>query len=547
MTRYRNILAIFILVSSCATSSYDRIHREDRAPGHYQVNIPMADGTHLNTDVFIPRSRKKVPAVLVRTPYNKSAESWIGKAFGLFKIAVVVQDVRGKFGSEGEFYPFVNERDDGFCTLKWIRDQPWSNGVIGGWGASYLGYTQWAVSDSLDFLVPLLTGANIYEFVYPNGVFSLLSAFSWGILNDSQKLNSVPAEKIADGMHILPLAVADDSTLHDVRFLTDWMVHESEDKYWDQMNHRGITTSPVLSIAGWYDIFLKAQINDFQALQVNGNPESRMIIGPWSHGTPAFENDYGGTRKTGNPRKAFLYSVRALKGKKNKLGSPFRDARYNLFIMERNEYVGSETWPPEETRMVHWYLGPDKSLQPEESKEQGRLSYIYDPSDPYPGLGGTALGESVGAALQNPNAERKDQLVFETGILEEPMILLGNISATLWLSSDAPCTGFVISVQDVFPDGRIINVQEGAANVRFEGESQEKKEIPVWATGYQINPGHRLRVVITSGWFPRFNRNLNGCEPVYSAREMKTANQIVHYGGNTPSRINLPVYRIKGK
>ena len=547
MIHFRTTLIIFIAVCSCAAPSTNRIPRDEREAGHRQINIPMDDGIRLSTDVYVPRSRKKVPAILVRTPYDKSADSWMGKAFGLFNIAVVVQDVRGKFGSEGEFYPFVNERDDGISTLKWIREQTWSNGVVGGWGASYLGYTQWAVSDSLDFLVPLLTGANIYEFVYPNGVFSLLSAFSWGILNDSQKLNSVPAGKISDGMHILPLAVADDSTLHDVRFLTDWMVHESEDKYWDQMNHRGITSAPVLSIAGWYDIFLKAQINDFQALPSGGNSESKMIIGPWSHGSQAFENDYGGTRKTGNPRKALFYTVRALKGKKNKLGSPFRDARYNLFIMERNEYFGSETWPPEETQMVSWYMGPEKYLQQETYQEEGSLSYIYDPSDPYPGLGGTALGDNVGAALQNPNQGRSDQLIFETGVMEEPLILLGNISATLWLSSDVPCTGFVISVQDVFPDGNIINIQEGAANVQFGGETPKMLEIPVWATGYQVNPGHRLRVVISSGWFPRFNRNLNGCEPLYTASAMNIANQYVYFGTNTPSSINLPVFSISGR
>jgi uncharacterized protein len=546
MTRNRVIPVILLLIFCCAVISADN-RRYDRKKDYQRVNIPMADGTLLSTDVFIPKSRKKVPAVLIRTPYNKSTEGWIGKTFGFFNIAVVIQDVRGKYGSEGEFYPFVNERYDGFTTLDWIREQPWSNGIVGGWGASYLGYTQWAISDSLDFLVPLLTGANLYDFVYPNGVFSLLSAFSWGVLNDSPRLNSIPAEKITSGMSILPLAMADDSTIHDVQFLTDWMVHETEDEYWNNMNHRGITRAPLLSIAGWYDIFLMAQINDFQALQHNGHPENRMIIGPWCHGNQAIENDYGGTRRTGNPRKAFLYTVRALKGKKKKLSSPFRDAKYNLFVMERNEYIGSDTWPPEETKMVNYYIGPGNYLQPESFKEDGVLSYIYDPSDPYPGLGGTALGDNVGAALQNSNAGRHDQLVFETDEMEKPLVLLGNISATLWLSSDSPCTGFVVSVQDVFPDGRIVNIQEGAANVQFNGVIPEKIEIPVWATGYQIDPGHRLRVVITSGWFPRFNRNLNGCEPIFSAESATVANQIVFYGGKTPSGISMPVFNFSAK
>jgi uncharacterized protein len=263
-----NLITVFLLaILSCQFCSTDA-RREDRSKDFIQVSIPMADGTLLSTDVFIPGSRKKVPAILVRTPYKKEAERWLGKAFGFFNVAVVIQDVRGKYGSEGEFYPFLNERNDGFSTLRWIRDQPWSNGVVGGWGASYLGYTQWAISDSLDLMVPLLTGANIYDFVYPNGVFSLLSAFSWGVQNDSPGLNSVPAQKISDGMKVLPLSAADDSTIHDIRFLTDWMLHETEDEYWNKMNHRGISNAAVLSIAGWYDIFLMAQIRDFQALEM---------------------------------------------------------------------------------------------------------------------------------------------------------------------------------------------------------------------------------------------------------------------------------------
>jgi uncharacterized protein len=544
---YQRIIPFFLLLLlSCKVSSTDS-RREDRSGDFFQVSIPMADGTFLSTDVFIPKSRKKVPAILVRTPYRKEAERWLGKTFGFFKIAVVIQDVRGKYDSEGEFYPFMNERCDGFTTLRWIREQPWSNGVVGGWGASYLGYTQWAISDSLDFMAPLLTGANLYDFVYPNGVFSLLSAFSWGVQNDSPGTNSIPAEKISEGMRILPLSAADDSTIHDIRFLTDWMVHETEDEYWDRMNHRGMANARVLCIAGWYDIFLLAQIRDFQALQTHGHPGNRMIIGPWSHGSQAVENDYGGMKKTGNPRKAFLYSVRALKGKNPRLRFPFRNARYNLFVMERNEYIGSDTWPPEETRMVPWYLGPGGYFQPELYQENGQLSYVYDPADPYPGLGGTALGDNVGAALQNPNIGRTDQLVFESGVMKDPMILLGNITASLWVSSDAACTGFVISVQDVFPDGRIINIQEGAASVVFDEKDPLKMEIPVWATGYQVNSGHRLRVVISSGWFPRFNRNLNSCEPVSSAETVREAIQFVYYGGSTPSSINLPVYKISGK
>ena len=481
--------------------------KTESRPRQQEVGIVMSDGIRLQTDVYLPRTGKPCPVILVRTPYSKSAESWMGKAFNLFNVAVVVQDVRGKYKSEGKYYPFINERSDGMETLRWIRQQPWSNGTVGGWGASYLGYTQWAVSDSLDFLVTLLTGAHIYDFIYPDGVFSLQSACNWGFVNASADQNKLSPEKIAAGMRILPLAAADDSTVNEIPFLTDWLTHEGADSYWKQMSYRGVTKAPVLSVAGWYDIFLKTQILDFQSLLNSGNPDNRMVIGPWCHGSQGMANDYGGPKKTSDPKNLFAYTLKTLTGKKKKLGSPLQDARYNLFIMERNEYVGSETWPPAGSKTTPFYLGPEMGLSPEMAVANETMSYQYNPADPYPSHGGTALGDLVGPALQNDNIGRKDQLTFETGVLKQPMILLGEISATLWLSSSVRSTQFVVCVEDVFPDGKIVNIQEGAANVQLSGSSPEPREIQVWATGYQLGTGHKLRVVITSSWF------LPSCSP----------------------------------
>lgn len=531
----------FFLMSGLACSNLDSTGIRKLA-GHSEVMIPMPDGIRLSTDVYIPKSRKKCPAILVRTPYNKVAEQWMGKAFNFFNIAVVVQDVRGRYKSEGDFYPFINERTDGMTTLEWIRTQAWSDGKVAGWGGSYVGYTQWAISDSLDFMVPLLTGSNLYQFVYPDGVFSLQSALLWGLKNDSRAENSITADSIYAGMYLLPLGSADDKTLQDVDFLNDWMRHETEDEYWKQMNHRGKATCPVLSIAGWYDIFLKAQIEDFQTQPASAGKESRMIIGPWCHGQQAYKNEYGGPKKTGDPKKIFAYTMRFMKGKNPKLGKPLKDARYNLFIMERNEYAGSETWPPKETVNTHFFLGKNGTISETSAVKKDSLQYVYDPSDPFPSLGGTALGDSAGPALQNRNISRTDQLVFEVPVTDKEIILLGELNASLWLKSDAECTGFAVSVQDVFPDGKIINIQDGSSNVHFESNEPEKKEISVWATGYQVNPGHKLRIVISSSLFPRYNRNLNLCEPVFTAEKFKKATQTIYMGGDTPSYISLPVY-----
>jgi putative CocE/NonD family hydrolase len=210
--------------------------------------------------------------------------------------------------------------------------------------------------------------------------------------------------------------------------------------------------------------------------------------------------------------------------------------------MERNEYIGSEVYPPEQTTIVPLYLGPEGRMSFEKIEENGVLTYKYDPANPYPSLGGTILGDKVGPARQNDNASRKDQLVFEMAVNEKTMTLLGPVSATLWLQSDAASTDFVVGLQDVFPDGKIINIQEGGTRVKPLSNNPQKTEISVWATGYQLNPGHKLRVFISSSWFPRYNRNLNNGEAAATAIKISTAEQKVYYGGDTPSSINLPIF-----
>jgi uncharacterized protein len=537
------LFSLFLLIIASGQSlSNTNLKSGDPIPRYQELTLPMTDGTLLSTDIYLPKTKKKCPTVLVRTPYGKYAEKWMGKAFGLFNIAVVVQDCRGRYKSGGEFYPFINERDDGLEILKWIREQPWSNGTVAGWGSSYTGYTQWAISDSLDFLSLVVTGANIYDFIYPDGLFSLQSAFVWGFQNASQNTNSVSQDQLTSAYLMLPLSSADDSTIKDIAYINDWIAHESHDDYWQKMDFRGNTGAPLISVAGWYDIFLKAQIEDFQALDSNGNSDQRLIIGPFAHGSLGEFNEYGGVKQTGKPTKIFKYVKNQLKGKKSKLGSPMKDTKYNLFIMERNEYVGSDVWPPRETQMTPYYIGPSKYLSPVDCEMQGSLHYEYAPADPYPNHGGTALGEGVGPAKQNANIDRTDQLIFETNKQDEPLILLGPITASLWVSSDAPCSDFIVGLQDVFPDGKIINIQEGGARIRFDDRDPKKTEISVWATGYQINPGHMLRVTITSSWFPRYNRSLNNCEPAFTASDMANARQDVYYGSETPSSINLPIF-----
>ena len=195
----------FLLALRAHHGSKEAASDKKEKNGSFEVNIPMADGVLLATDVSVPERKGKFPAVMVRTPYGKYAKSGWEKLSKCLELPLLLQDVRGKNKSGGDYYPFINERADGLETLRWIREQPWSDGTVAGWGGSYLGYTQWAISDSLDFMTLLLTGANLYDFTYPDSLFSLQTAFVWGFQNASPNQNTIPPEKMKASTMILPL------------------------------------------------------------------------------------------------------------------------------------------------------------------------------------------------------------------------------------------------------------------------------------------------------------------------------------------------------
>ena len=512
--------------------------------------VVVEDTIKLATDIYLPAEQGQFPCILVRTPYykenlEKEAESFVQRGY-----AVVCQDTRGKFASDGVFYAFRYERHDGLATVNWIKSQPWYNGKIGGWGGSYVGYTQWAVSDQLDAMTPLLTTANMYDGLYPDGLFSLATAFRWGLQVAAKTSNKIPSQKIEASCSILPLSVADDSTYKPNKITDDWLLNSHQNVFWGSMNHRALAACPVFSVAGWYDIFLMAQIEDFEALGANRHPDSHLMIGPWAHGKASAKLDYGEQGDFGKCGMAMLrrFMDRHLKSDTVAvIQAPFMNEPYLLFIMHRNEWYGCKRWPPKNCEFTDYYLGPNANLSPSRFNQDEHVEYVYDPADPYPSLGGTLLGGGVGPAWQNDNLSRSDQAVFESEVLDTPLVLLGPISATLYVSTDAPSTDFVVCLQDIYPDSQILNIQEGAATIYSDASAEprvQQIEISVWATGYQLQESHRLRVSISSSWFPRYNRNLNTGEPIFSAQTIRVANQRLFFGSRYPSCVTLPVLSI---
>ena len=520
---------------------------EDRGNYTFEtVMVGMSDGVSLATDIYLPKGDDKFPAVLVRSPYDKSQPfgKSVGERFVVQDIAVVVQDCRGRHASEGAFYPFKNEQKDGLDTLKWLRALPWHNGKTGGALGSYNSYTQLAIADELDVVLQVVSCANMHDLAYPNEIFSLETAHNWAFVMDTKSEELAP-DAIKKSYWTLPLAEATTKAYgRKGKFIDDCLKHEKYDSYWRKKDHRSLSTASVFSFAGWYDIFLMGQIADFEALSPDVKSKSRLVIGPWAHGQHGIENDFGGKILQGDLddfSMRLLTAVLADDDPTELFIDPLSNAQYNLFIMERNEFFPSDAWPPRETRPTDYYLTEKGSLSTHPPPRSDKLEYVYDPANPYPSKGGTVLGTPAGQADQRANETRKDQLVFNLSIEKKPLTLLGPINARLFVETDAVSTDFFVLIQDVFPDGKVVNIQEGGAEYTPGQDKIGVLEFSVWATGYQLNPSHTLRVVVTSSWFPRFNRNLNLGEPIHSAQQMRKANQRVCCGKEHPSAVILPI------
>jgi putative CocE/NonD family hydrolase len=526
--------------------------QEDEKNKNYskqEVMIPVEDSIRLATDIFLPDKGGPFPCILIRSPYNKENSTGFAERFADLGYAVVSQDTRGKFESEGKFYPFKYDRQDGLASIRWIKSQSWSNGKIGGWGGSYVGYTQWAIADHLDAITPVVTSANMYEVFYPSGIYSLATSFNWSLAVDSRTVNIIEPEKIATSYYILPLSVADDSTYQQNDFIDDGLKHPYEDAYWGSMNHRSAVSCPMFSVAGWYDIFLQAQIKDFQDLSTSRHPDSRLVIGPYAHGKTLIETDFGEHADLSLFHdKMFSFLASHLGGEDLLDNTNLEDKTYSLFIIHRNEWYGADQWPPANSRPTAYYFTSKGTITAEAVSSNKVSGYTYDPEDPYPSHGGTFLGQCAGMAFQNPNTSRKDQVVFESGPLDKELVLLGPINATIYVSTDAPSTDFFVSLQEVREDGKLINIQEGGKAIysdEFSDPRVQEIDISLWATGYQINCGHRIRVVISSSLFPRYNRNLNSGEAISAAHKPRKAHQKIYIGKKFPSHIKLPVLDLK--
>jgi putative CocE/NonD family hydrolase len=512
--------------------------------------IEMRDGTKLATDIYRPIGVKsKLPAILIRTPYDRkyyripvwldgprsspsSAYFFAGQGY-----MVAVQDVRGKFDSEGSFIPQAGDVDDGYDTVEWLAKQPWSNGKVGSIGCSYSGDTQILMAQAkpphLKAMIPQAAGSVIgsadgryrYFGVRIGGANALAAGTGWfhqagskvhlrypdGI--DKKTLlkmdalgNTLPGGEFPKGDFTNVWKVLPQTDIPKVlnslpNDFNDVMFRDLTDPWWDQFQYltdKSTFDVPALHINSWYDFGVNETILEWQMFQDNAvSKKSRdnqfMILSPTEHCASEIastQNTIVGERELGDARfdywniylKWFAYW---LKGEKNAITDM---PKVQYYMMGANEWRSSEVWPPQNTRFEKFYLhsnGQANSRQGDGVLLQAMPDsesfdhYTYDPAKPVPSRGGlmccTGTKESVAGSFDQSDIEmRNDILVYTTQALKETVEVAGPIEVELYVSSSAKDTDFVAKLIDVYPDGRAFNIQEGILRARYR-EGLDKK------------------------------------------------------------------------
>lgn len=536
------------------------------------VMIPMRDGVELAANIFLPQGDGPFPAILIRSPYGKSDEKHgDGIKYASAGYAFIIQDCRGKGDSKGVWDPFRYDPQDGYDTQDWISKQSWSNGKIGTMGGSYVGYTQWAPAPfkhpALKAMVPIVPFNNAYEVMYSGGAYQLALSMGWGAMVSGLPLD--PSKiKLEEAFKYLPLKTWDDCLGHEIFYLRDWIAHPAYDEYWKQRgidNRYADIAVPILNIGGWYDIFSKATIEmitrvrqESQAVAIRRN--QFVIMGPWDHGV---NKEKVGELEFHNAQidlgdMQFQWFEYWLKGK----DTPVKDwPPYYIYVMGINQWRAEYEWPLARTQYTNYYLHSqgkantrhgDGSLCVTPPQNEKADSFVYDPNNPVPSLGGNNLvGAPAGPYNQQKIEERDDVLVYTSGMLNEPLEVTGPVKLVLYAASTAPDTDFTAKLVDVHPGGKAYNLCEGIirAQNREAGKGASliepgriyQYEIDLWVTSNVFLPGHRIRVEVSSSNFPRFDRNPNSGKEFGTDTELLKATQTIYHNEQYPSHIVLPV------
>jgi putative CocE/NonD family hydrolase len=567
------------------------------------VMVAMRDGVELATDAWIP-AVTPAPTLLVRLPYGKDLPQLL--AYGLMPnifalveagYAVVYQDCRGTFRSGGDLVPMLNEAADGADTVAWVLRQPWCDGNIGSYGASYLGFVQWASVSAgapVKAIAPAVTTTDYYTAPWysEGGAASWHTVQSWTTQmamvetlrqlgrgsGDPQLLGELAGMMADPQPHLAAMPPSRQPAVEKVwPWWGELLSHPARDAWWQNLSvldRAEQVTVPALHIGGWFDIFVANTARSFTGLRARAGTAAaregqRLIIGPWDHlnSTGVYPDRKFGLTADAITQDLTGQHVRFFdRWLRDRRGALDGSAPVKIFVMGIDRWREEQDWPLPGTSYVPYYLhssgrantaAGDGELSTEAPAQTAVDTFLYDPQRPVPSLGGRLMlpstANAAGPVDQRPVETRDDVLCFTSVVLTEPLEVTGHVSLTLYASSSAPDTDFTGKLVDVFPDGRAIYLTDGIIRARYRKSLAEPEPLTPGQT-YQLSldlsvtsnvflPGHRIRLEVSSSNFPRFDRNTNtgGVIANESADQAAIAVNRVLHGPDRPSQLILPV------
>ncbi|MEX1231775.1 MAG: CocE/NonD family hydrolase [Planctomycetaceae bacterium] len=592
---------LVMLCGACSPAYAQPPQAGDYSPARFDVveelnrKAPMRDGVELMIDVFRPQAEGKFPAILLQTPYNKETQMPRARKFAARGYAVVNVDSRGRFESGGEWDPFSpKHKTDGYDLVEWIARQEWCTGDVGTYGMSYQGWTQWWTASqappSLKAIVPEVAPPDaFYNAPYQNGILvcwmvdwaggmsarlphQVGPAGYWGFAVDREEA------------YTLPYIDFDKSRNYKQNsWWRKWIEQNTaDDEYWRGIAYQTPETYanmrvPSLGITGWFDANFPGTPMNFLGMKNRGaTPEARrprMVVGPWDHGVNARREaagiDFGEQAVIdwdGYITRWFDYH---LKGIDNGV---LDDPPVHVFVMGRNAWRAADDWPLPETEFTTYFLhgdgtanssNGDGSLSTAPPKSEPPDRYLYDPEQPTPSAG-FLNGHIDGPRDISESARRDDVLVYQTPVLEEDVELVGPITAKLFAATSAHDTDWMMRLSDVQPDGTALFLAEGVMRARhrdpknhgafnphqlsrIEPDEAYEYTIDFWRpTGNVFAQGHRLRIEISSSYYPYFLRNPNSAnDNLGLVTEFQKAEQTVYHDAERPSHVILPIIPAK--
>lgn len=515
------------------------------------VPIRMRDGAVLAADHYVPETTQPCATLLLRCPYGR------GPIFGFMNAQwyaergyhVVVQSVRGTFGSQGAFRPGRTEAADGQDTVAWLRTQPWFDGRLAALGASYLGFTAWslAIDPPAELKAMVVTKAlhDLHAAAYAQGPFHLSDMMMWrdllahqesmGPLRTLHHMNTAE-RRLASSFERLPLTTtAETISGVEMPWYADWIDHpDPDDAAWRECTATpalDTVTVPTLIIGGFHDVFLDQTLEQYHALR-RRSVEVALTLGPWTH----YQLDQA---------LAIAETLDFLDSHLSAEHESTREHPVHIQVGGTGQWQGFTQWPPATTARHSLHLrAPDRlDLAPPTEGEASHSVFTYDPAHPTPSVGGATLSPAAGRRDNSALEARADVLAFTTEPLSEPLTVLGPPVADLYVASDSPYTDYFVRLCDVDAKGHSHNVTDRITRpARGQTHSEDPYRLTMWLpdVAHTFAAGHRIRLQISGGAHPRFARN-TGAKDQATTTELTATTRDLHHSAALPSALTLPV------